>query len=96
MRVDVFGNEDCAICASTKRKIEHFLHKWGYKETVDIAFVNMDTVEGMAEGAFHDVLEIPTTIISADGKAHGRWEGVVPPSEEVRGVLSTCISRLSG
>lgn len=93
MKVEVFGKEDCAICKSTQRKLGHFVEKWGLKERVDISFVDMDTVEGMAEAAFRDILEVPTTIISADGKTCGRWEGVVPPSEEVRGVLSTCFSR---
>ena len=96
MKLDIFGKDDCAICASTRRKLEHFLRKWGFEEKVDMSFVNMDTVEGMAEGAFRDVTEIPTTIISADGETCARWEGAVPPSEEVRGVISSCFSRLSG
>ena len=90
MKVEVFGKEDCAICKSTKRKLGHFVEKWGFKDRVSISFVDMDTVDGMAEAAFRDVLEVPTTIISTEGKTHGRWGGIVPPSEEVKGVLSTC------
>ncbi|MHC4711812.1 MAG: YbbN family protein [Planctomycetota bacterium] len=91
MHIEVFGKQDCALCESTKRKILHFIRKWGHAGRVDFAFVDMDTVDGLAEGAFRDVNEIPTTIVSDDGKAFGRWEGAVPPSEEVREALSKCL-----
>lgn len=90
MVVEVFGKEDCAICQTTKRKLSHFLEKWGYSDRVDMVFINMDTVDGMAESAFRDVIDVPTTIVSEDGKTFGRWEGAVPPSDEVREVLSGC------
>ena len=90
MRIEIFGKDQCAVCESTKRKMAHFMKKWGYADRVDTTFVDMDTVEGMAEGAFRDVNEIPTTVISDNGSILGRWEGTVPPSEEVRGVLSKC------
>jgi len=93
MKIEVFGKENCAVCESTKRKLAHFLEKWGCADGVDMTFVNMDTVEGMAEGAFQDVSEVPTTIISCDGKTWGRWEGAVPPSEEVKEALSKCCSK---
>ena len=90
MVVEVFGKDNCAVCQTTKRKLSHFLKKWGYSDRVDMVFVNMDTVEGMAEGAFRDVNDVPTTIVSDDGETFGRWEGAVPPSDEVREVLSGC------
>ena len=91
MLIQVFGKEDCGLCKSIKRKLVHFMQKWGHSERVDIAFVDMDTVDGMAEGAFLDVSETPTTIISDDGHTFGRWEGAVLPSEEVREVLTKCL-----
>lgn len=87
MRVEVFGKDDCSRCESTKRKLTHFINKWGRSEEVDFVFVNLDTVDGMAEGAFHDVNEIPTTIVSHNGSTFARWDGDVPPSEEVKRVL---------
>ncbi len=92
MKVEIFGKDDCAICKSTKRKLAHFVEKWGYGDRVELVFISMDTVDGMAEGAFRDVSEIPTTIISHDGDAVGRWDGGVPPSQEVREALAQCSS----
>jgi thiol-disulfide isomerase/thioredoxin len=90
MKVEVFGKQGCSICLSAKRKLAHLVGKWGYKEKVDIVFIDMDTVDGLAEGAFNDVSDIPTTIVSDDGNALGRWEGQVPRSEEIKRALSAC------
>ena len=48
----------------------------------------MDTVDGLAEGAFNDVRSIPTTIINRDGKNIARWDGVVPPPDELSHKIS--------
>ena len=37
--------------------------------------VDMDTVDGMAEGAFRDVADIPTTIVRDSGVDLARWDG---------------------
>ncbi len=87
MKIEVFGKEGCAVCQTTKRKLSHFLEKWGHGEKVELAFVDMETVEGLAESAFQDVTAIPTTIISDKSGQLKRWEGAVPPSEEVKRIL---------
>ena len=87
MKIRVFGKQGCARCESTKRKLSHFLDRWGHNGDVELDFVDMDTVEGMAEGAFEDVVEVPTTVISDNGSSLARWEGEVPPSDAVREVL---------
>ncbi len=89
MKIEVYGKQGCALCQSTKRKLAHFLEKWGHGEKVQMAFVDMETVEGLAEGAFHDVNEIPTTILSDNGSTLARWEHEVPPSEDIRQLIET-------
>ena len=66
MKIKIFGKSDCAKCETTKNKVRHFIGKWDAQEKVDIMFHDMETIDGMAEGAYHDVLEIPTTIIEKD------------------------------
>ena len=92
MKVEVFGKANCAVCQSTKRKLAHFIDKWGYMDRVELVNIDMDTVDGMAEGAFRDVGEIPTTIISDGDRDIARWEGAPPPSDEVREILDKCLS----
>jgi glutaredoxin len=87
MKIEIFGKQGCARCQATKRKLSHFLEKWGHAEKIEFAFVDMETVDGMAEGAFQDVTEVPTTIIWDRGGALVRWEGEVPPSEDVKRII---------
>jgi len=91
MNVSVFGKQGCDLCKTTYRKLEHYLSKWGMNDKVALRFVEVETVDGMAEGAFYDVLKVPTTIIVKDGDVVSRWDGVMPPSEEVRAALDTTL-----
>jgi len=90
MRIEVFGKQGCAVCQSTKNKLSHFLEKWGFAVKIPLAFVDMETDDGMAEGAFHDVIDVPTTIVSDDGAALARWDGTIPPSEDLKKALEQC------
>lgn len=84
MRIKVFGKQGCAKCDTTKNKFNHFLKKNGFTEKAVLEFLDMDTVDGMAEGAYNDVLKIPTTIIEKDNNIVARWEGEVPKTEEFK------------
>ncbi|MFH1645098.1 MAG: thioredoxin family protein [Candidatus Omnitrophota bacterium] len=84
MRIKVFGKQGCAKCDTTKNKFNHFLKKNGFSEKAVVEFLDMDTVDGMAEGAYNDVLKIPTTIIEKDNNVIARWEGEVPKTEEFK------------
>ena len=84
MEIHVFGKQNCGKCQSTKHKVEHFIHKLGLQAAVNMTFFDMDTVDGMAEGAFCDVFEVPTTIIRDNGQDVVRWEGVVPDSVDLK------------
>jgi len=82
MRVRIFGKKDCAKCETTKNKFNHFLEKSNRLDRVKLEFHDMDTVDGMAEGAYNDVFSIPTVIIDRDTHILARWEGQVPKTEE--------------
>jgi hypothetical protein len=84
MEIQVFGKQNCGKCESTKHKIEHFITRLGLVERVQFTFFDMDTVDGLAEGAFYDVYNVPTTIIRNNGSDLVRWDGVVPDSLELK------------
>jgi len=89
MTFEVFGKTGCAKCKSTRNKLNHLVAKHGCNGEVDIAYHDMDTVDGMVEGAFHEVTEVPTTILrDAAGEALARWDGRLPPSAEVNAYLA--------
>jgi len=89
MTFEVFGKTGCAKCKSTRNKLSHLIAKANRAHEVDLAYHDLDTVDGMAEGAFNDVILVPTTILrSESGEALARWEGWLPPSDEVRSYLA--------
>jgi hypothetical protein len=88
MRLEVFGKINCAKCNSAKEKLAHLLSKDGAAGAASLHFFDLDSVEGMAEGAFSDVLQIPTVILrSDDGLVAARWEGKAPLTSEVQAAL---------
>ena len=84
MEIQVFGKHGCARCESTKKKVAFFLRKWDLVNDVQMTFFDMETVDGRAEGAFNDVVSVPTTILCRDGASVARWDGAVPDSEQLR------------
>lgn len=85
MQVKVFGKPGCEFCKTTMKKFETFTKRWGIpQDEVALTFFDMETVDGLAEGAFYSVSKIPTTIIEKDRSLLARWDGKVPLSEEFR------------
>lgn len=84
MKVKVFGKPGCEYCKTTMKKFQTFLDLWKITDKVDLSFFDMETVDGLAEGAFLGVVKIPTTVIEKDGNVLGRWDGKVPVSEEFK------------
>ena len=83
MEIWVFGREECPNCKCAEKNIAEFLEKNGITDSVKHVYYDMDTVDGLAEGAFNDVRSIPTTIVHDDGENIARWDGTVPPLEEL-------------
>ena len=88
MRLEVFGKINCAKCKSAKEKLAHLLSKDSAAGAASLQFFDLDTVEGMAEGAFSDVFQVPTVILrSDDGDVAARWDGKAPLTTEVQAAL---------
>jgi len=91
MQIMIFGKETCARCRSTKHKLEHLLTRWNAAEEVPVAFHDMDTVDGMVEAAFHDVVKVPTVVIRNGTREIMRWGGVIPPADDMkRHIIGDC------
>jgi len=89
MRFEVFGKPGCAMCQSTKDKLAHLLAKGQAAGAIGLSFVDMNSIQGRAEGAFYDVRHAPTTLLwSDDEEPLARWEGCIPPSAEIKTFLS--------
>ena len=85
MQVSIFGKHNCGNCQSTKKMFGFFLGKWGIADKVKVEFYDMDTTDGLAESAFHDVSNnLPTVIIANGDRTLARWEGKIPQVEEVK------------
>ena len=89
MRFEVFGKPDCVLCQSTKDKLTHLLTKGQAADAIGLSFVDMNSIQGRAEGAFYDVRHVPTTLLwSDDEEPLARWEGCIPPAAEIKTFLS--------
>jgi hypothetical protein len=88
MKFEVFGKTGCAKCKSAKEKLTHILGKAEMSLAVPVVFLDLDTVEGMAEGAFNDVVDLPTIILRNDtDQVQGRWNGKAPLTTEILKLL---------
>lgn len=85
MEVKVFGKPGCEFCKTTMEKFETFFGRWkiDLKEN-QLNFFDMETMEGLAEGAFYEVSKIPATVIEKDGEVIARWDGEVPLSKDFK------------
>ena len=63
MHIKVFGRPTCQVCKQAIEKIDYFLGKWEYRTHVPVRYFDMDTVDGLAEGAFYEVSDIPTVVL---------------------------------
>ncbi|MCD5397335.1 thioredoxin family protein [candidate division NPL-UPA2 bacterium] len=87
MEIKIFGKKNCAKCQTTKNKLHFFLKKWDIGDKIKVSFYDMDTVEGLSEGAFYGVGKIPTTILENGGREMVRWTEKVPKSEDLKKYL---------
>ncbi|MFC1496648.1 hypothetical protein ACFL52_04460 [Candidatus Margulisiibacteriota bacterium] len=80
--VKVFGKPGCEFCKTTVKKFETFFKRWDKKSPLE--FFDMETVDGLAEGAFYSVTKIPSTVIERNSEVVARWDGKVPLSSEFK------------
>ena len=82
--IKIFGKKSCSACVSVKEKFNFFLEKWELKDQVKMVYFDLDTRDGLAEGAYCQALEFPTTIVERDGTELARWVKKVPTSVEFK------------
>lgn len=87
MKIKIFGKESCSLCQSAKKKISFFLAHWNFQDKIELTYYNLDTAEGLAEGAFYDVEKTPTIIMEKNSEIIKRWDGTLPLSEDLKGLL---------
>ncbi|MBI4777374.1 hypothetical protein HY792_00390 [Candidatus Desantisbacteria bacterium] len=91
MEFKVFGTKECSGCKTSMKQLDFYLKRWEISDQVDLCFYDMETAEGLAEGAYHEVVKIPTTILMNTVSPLARWEGIVPPADDVRSYLGGAI-----
>lgn len=79
-QICVFGKTDCSVCKDTREKLMYFKEK--NKFDAPITYYDMETLEGLTEGAYREVSDIPTVIILDDSQELARWVKKPPISEE--------------
>lgn len=86
MSIHIYGKDGCKLCKSAKKKVHHFLERWGVEEDVEVRFLDMENDHhAAAEGDFFDVFEIPTVMVMGDeSSVVERWDGEAPPSGELK------------
>jgi len=88
MEILIFGKETCAKCRTTKHKLGHLLEHTGLGDKVPLRYYDLETVDGMVEGAWRDVMDVPTVIVDHNAKELTRWSGVIPATEDVEKIVS--------
>ncbi len=89
MEVKVFDKPGCEFCKTTVKKFETFFGRWQIDPAkIKLSFFDMETVDGLAEGAFYSVVKIPSTVIEQNSEVLARWDGKVPLSEEFKEYFS--------
>ncbi len=87
-KILIFGKENCGACKKTKHRVGHYVNKWGLDGEIPVVFMDMESVDGLTEGAMRDVWEVPTTIVEHGDNVIGRWDGEPPKSDSLRELLT--------
>ena len=81
--IKIFTKAECPRCPAAK-EIGGILQKEGLLVT----FYDLETPDGLAEGAFYSVMATPTIIIEDEHeKILAGWRGSVPTLQEIQGLV---------
>ena len=81
--IKLFWKQDCPKCPAAK-EIFNGLRVDGF----NVSDYNLDTADGLAEGAYHSVLSTPTLlVIDENDQEVLQWRGEVPTFNEIKTVL---------
>lgn len=87
MQVKIFGIPSCSVCKGAREKMTYFLKKWGRENQIPLNYYDLETTDGMAEGAYYEVWQVPTVVIEDDEEEVMRWVKKVPLSREFEPLL---------
>lgn len=79
-KIFIFGKPTCSVCKDAREKIEYFKKK--EKFAAQIEYYDMETIDGLTEGAFHEVSDIPTVIVLDEKSELARWVKQSPISKD--------------
>lgn len=81
--IKIFTKNECPKCPVAK-EIGGVLQKEGHP----VIFYDLETPDGLAEGAFYSVMATPTIIIEDEHeKIIAGWRGSVPTLQEIQGLV---------
>ncbi|MDH5185798.1 MAG: hypothetical protein OEW70_01895 [candidate division WOR-3 bacterium] len=86
IKFKIYGKKSCGTCHDVHHKMEYFRNHWLQDAAID--YYDMETVDGLAEGAYNDVSDIPTVVLEKDGKELGRWIKIPPTFDELKTMFS--------
>lgn len=84
IKIKIFGKTSCDACKAVKDKFSFFLNHWKLSGQVQIEYYDLETVDGLSQGAYLDALDFPTTILEKEGQELARWKKTVPTSQEFK------------
>jgi len=77
----IFTQPDCPKCPPAKALARQLITS-NLQLTTEL--FDVATVDGMAEGAFYQVMSTPTVLLTDnEGKVVGEWRGKSPSKEEI-------------
>lgn len=83
MIVKVFTQKDCPKCPKAKeiaKKLE--------EEKIPVSYFDINTVDGLAEAQFHQVLSTPSIVVVNDnGKEINSFRGEAPSASEIKKII---------
>lgn len=89
MEIKLFGTKLCPGCNMAVKRINEVIE--GYDGKVAVNYYDMETVDGLMEGALNEVMKLPTIVLSSRGELVARWNGDVPEADDLRERLNRTI-----
>lgn len=84
MSIKLFWKENCPYCPQAKEVCEKLQKQGMYVEYLDI-----DTIDGMAEANFYGIMSTPTVIIvDKEGNEIASWHGQIPDEHKIIKLLN--------
>jgi thioredoxin-related protein len=82
MKLKLFWRKECKKCQPAKMACK-YLEENGF----EVEYYDIDTVNGMAEAAFYEVISTPTAIVVDErGNEIASWRGEVPDTKIIMGL----------